>query len=119
MALTARPCVTVFLTHSQESSPGQSSEPGTGLQSVRGHQQRETLRHLRLQRLQRLLQTQREEEAHLQARGRSNSEFCHYTTSDKINNVLHPTETSQCMSCIMGGQHPFQHFIQNILTDIK
>lgn len=56
------------LTHSQESGPGESSEPGAGLQSVWRHQQRETLRHLRLQRLQRVLQTQREEEAHLQVR---------------------------------------------------
>lgn len=56
------------LTRSQEPGPGEGSEPGAGLQSVWRHQQWETLRHLRLQRLQRLLQTQREEEAHLQVR---------------------------------------------------
>lgn len=58
------------LTRSQEPGPGESSEPGAGLQSVWRHQQRETLRHLRLQRLQRVLQAQREEEAHLQVRQR-------------------------------------------------
>ena len=35
---------------------------------VRGQQQREALRHLRLQRLQRLLQEEREAAAHLQVR---------------------------------------------------
>ena len=64
----APPSVTVSALRSKESSPGQSPEPGPGLQSLRGHQQREALWHLRLQRLQRLLQAQREEEAHLQAR---------------------------------------------------
>lgn len=59
--------VCLCLTHSQESGSRQSSEPGPAVQGVRRHQQRQTLRHLRLQRLQRLLQAQREEEAHLQA----------------------------------------------------
>lgn len=57
------------LTRSQEPGPGEGPEPGAGLQGVRRHQQRQALRDLRLQRLQRLLQTQREEEAHLQVRG--------------------------------------------------
>lgn len=64
---TNRPApVSPCLTHSQESGPRKSSESGSGLQSVRRHKQRETLRNLRLQRVQRVLQTQREEEAHLQ-----------------------------------------------------
>lgn len=58
------------LTRSQEPGPGEGSEPGAGLQSVWRHQQWEALRHLRLQRLQRVLQAQREEEAHLQVRRR-------------------------------------------------
>ncbi|CAF93476.1 unnamed protein product, partial [Tetraodon nigroviridis] len=53
----------------QEPGPGEGPEPGAGLQSVRRHQQRQTLRHLRLQRLQRLLQAQGREEAHLPVRG--------------------------------------------------
>lgn len=49
-----------------EPGPRQGAEPRAAVQGVRRHQQREALRHLRLQRLQRLLQAQCPQEAHLQ-----------------------------------------------------
>lgn len=54
--------------HFHRADPGsrEGAEPGAAVQGVRGHQQWEALRHLRLQWLQRLLQAQRPQEAHLQ-----------------------------------------------------
>lgn len=55
-----------FHFHRAEPSPWERAEPGAAVQGVWGHQQWEALRHLRLQRVQRLLQAQRPQEAHLQ-----------------------------------------------------
>lgn len=60
------PCMFRLCSRRTEPSPWQGAESRAAVQSVRGHQQWEALWHLCLQRLQRLLQAQRPQEAHLQ-----------------------------------------------------